>query len=153
MEKIKIDFAYAHEVCRDAFENKQLYINGIACHQEIIDFRNGEKLGLHFEILAREAKKHLGKNFRAVCRLDDFHYFYEMIDLETGEVLSSLQTLRGVEPAGEFECFVFTVPELNVKVDDPKVDLENMYKRPNKITVKQKMLFFAPPKRHLFIRG
>ena len=151
----KIDIAFAKEYCYGEHGGGLGSWFGVYPLREVRDFINSERLGDMFAILARNAKPYLGKHFIARVRPDDQFINYEYIDLESGEMLGVFKTLRGIIPLGEWECFVFSVGEVNVKYDSGKIDLEKFsYSAPVEfITRKEEMLFFAPPRKSLFVRN
>lgn len=149
MEKLNI--AKAIEYYRDRFNQKQLLIDSVALDQEVLDFINEQLLGDQFRRLVSMARPFLGKHFNARVRVDDLFIIFEIVSFD-GEVLATDKSNRGADLQGEY-CFnVFTISDLDVKVEIGVA--ENSYSKAEKIEMqKQSKLFFAPYpiKKYLFM--
>lgn len=148
----KLNFQFAKEICKDRFISKPIMFLGVCIDQEALDFVNAEKKRSEFEILINEAKKHMGSDFIARVVPDDDCINYQIVSFD-GKLLSSNRTLRGVMPAGGYEFFVFSLDSVPIKYDNLIADANDRYKPGDKILKKESRLFFAPPKKSLFVRS
>jgi hypothetical protein len=141
MEKLNIEKAI--EYCKYKHSQKPLMVFGCGVDQEVLDFVNREYLRDQLQTLISMAKKFIGEHFKARVRMDDFYIIYELVTSDN-KILATEKTNRGIDPQGEYEFDVFTIPDLEVSVEYGVA--ENSYSKPEKIvSEKQTRLFFAPP--------